>query len=675
MEQLYNGLNDPQFSKPYVDDDEWRDVPVRHHYIHGGFEGTEARFCFYFPPKETYAKRFFHNMSAFAGDERAAQFEKGQEKIAFAVSHGAYLVETNQGGGDKSGDNSLIYRSNASTAQYSRALAVQFYGEHRPYGYIFGGSGGGYKSISCVECTEGVWDGAVPFVIGSPVALPNVFTMRMHALRILRNKLEEICDALEPGGSGDPYACLNEEEKEALREAELMGFPMKAWCVYETLGQTALPVLVGAVESLDPSYYTDFWEKEGYLGTLPDSSATRDRIKMECRITAVYDMEQTMKTAADTIDEGNAYGVDEAWKHGLNKGRKLPVFQLDSFPDAGSYLEGLKLQFLSGELAGLKFRIYCLDNKSVTVNGESDGRDLEQILLKAKVGDCVLLDNSDFIALQTYHRHQIPGLEYHAWDQFRDKNGEPLYPQRTVQVSPVLTGSVGSVQKGTPTCKLIVLESLMDESALPWQADWYRNEVAKHYSGNIEDKMRLWYMENCMHTDCTEGNAGDHQHIVSYGGALNQALLDLSDWVERGIAPAATSEYTVDQGRVTVPEKAVQRRGIQPVVTLRVNGGEKATVKVGEKVLFSGTVELPNRDEVVEDITWDFEATNQFQKGGCLTPSEDGSCAEVKKEYCFSRPGTYFPVMRAASNRTSGDSFTRVLNMARVRVIVENDEI
>ena len=35
-----------EFDQPYLDVDEWRDVPVRHRYVHGGFAGTETRFSF-----------------------------------------------------------------------------------------------------------------------------------------------------------------------------------------------------------------------------------------------------------------------------------------------------------------------------------------------------------------------------------------------------------------------------------------------------------------------------------------------------------------------------------------------------------------------------------------------------------------------------------------------------
>ncbi len=35
------------FKKPYVDINEWREKPVRHRYVHGGFRETETRFSIY----------------------------------------------------------------------------------------------------------------------------------------------------------------------------------------------------------------------------------------------------------------------------------------------------------------------------------------------------------------------------------------------------------------------------------------------------------------------------------------------------------------------------------------------------------------------------------------------------------------------------------------------------
>ncbi|MEV5025632.1 hypothetical protein [Paenibacillus sp. LPE1-1-1.1] len=142
---VYNGTQDPEFQYPYVNVDEWRDLPVRHRYIHGGFEGTNTRFSFYFPPKESYEKRFFQFLAPVQGSENSEQSKVGAEsKIGFAVSSGAYFVESNMGG-MSTNDYTRINRASAAVAQYSRFKASELYGPHRPYGYVYGGSGGGLK--------------------------------------------------------------------------------------------------------------------------------------------------------------------------------------------------------------------------------------------------------------------------------------------------------------------------------------------------------------------------------------------------------------------------------------------------------------------------------------------------------------------------------------------------
>lgn len=40
-DKLYVPAEDPYFRDPYIDVEEWRDTPVRHYYVHGGFHGTD----------------------------------------------------------------------------------------------------------------------------------------------------------------------------------------------------------------------------------------------------------------------------------------------------------------------------------------------------------------------------------------------------------------------------------------------------------------------------------------------------------------------------------------------------------------------------------------------------------------------------------------------------------
>ncbi|MFX0180264.1 MAG: hypothetical protein ACFE78_08730, partial [Candidatus Hodarchaeota archaeon] len=111
-----------------------------------------------------------------------------------------------------------------------------------------------------MENTEGVWDGAVPFIHATPIAIPNNFTVQAHAMRILKDKMPGIIDAIEPGGSGDMYAGLNDEEREALTEVTKMGFPPRAWFNYRRIafGYTGvLTMFFDQMVKWDPTYFED----------------------------------------------------------------------------------------------------------------------------------------------------------------------------------------------------------------------------------------------------------------------------------------------------------------------------------------------------------------------------------------------------------------------------------
>ena len=53
-----------------------------------------------------------------------------------------------------------------------------------------------------------------------------------------------------------------------------------------------------------------------------------------------------------------------------------------------------------------------------------------EAMRRFKAGDEVRVDNSIYLASQTYHRHQVPDIEeYPTFAQFCS-GGEPIYPQR-----------------------------------------------------------------------------------------------------------------------------------------------------------------------------------------------------------------------------------------------------
>ena len=85
---------------------------------------------------------------------------------------------------------------------------------------------------------------------------------------------------------------------------------------------------------------------------------------------------------------------------------------------------------------------------------------------------------------------------------------------------------------------------------MPWQADWYRELVRANLGDKADAHFRLWYTDHALHGD--DASNEDSTRVVSYQGALQQALRDLAAWVEQGVAPPATTNYRIDDGQVIV---------------------------------------------------------------------------------------------------------------------------
>lgn len=673
---LYSPDADPMWAEPYIDKDEWRDTPVRHRYVHGGFKGTDTRFSFYFPPKAQYQGRFFQHITPTPDSENLAQLMPAGEfnKIGSSFESGAYFIETNGGGRIDQTRGSLVladplitaYKANAAAAAYSRKVALEMYGGKRPYGYAYGGSGGAYRTIGSIENTHGVWDGVVPYVPGSYMAIPNMFTVRMQALRVLRDKFPQIVDAEEPGGSGDPYAGLNEREAAVLHEVEQMGFPMKSWFGYKTMGLHGFAALYGGVAAADPTYFTDFWTKPGYLGHDHPEYFTQDRIQFQGTIAEVITARQAAERglSTDPFAQKDRGGVDTAYKGPAAEADKPVGIRLTATPPQVYFLGG-DLIVGSGADEGKKLTLSTLKG-DVVMFGVIDPRLAAQL----KPGDQVTVDNSNFLAMETYHRHQVPGREFTVWDQFRKADGTPIYPQRPMLLGPLFTRSTaGSLQTGRFEGKMIVAASLWDREAMPWQADWYRGRVQEHLGAATDRNFRLWYSDHALHGDEPTSDAASR--IVTYVPVLQEALRDLSLWVEKGVVPPASSGYQVVKGQVVPPPAAAQRLGIQPVVTLRVNGGQRIEVAAGQPVTFAGTIEVPPGAGAVVAAEWDFDGAGKFPASSPV--ARGAKRATVSITHSFDKPGTYFVALRGVSQR-EGDRTTpyrRIRNLDRVRVVVK----
>jgi len=294
------------------------------------------------------------------------------------------------------------------------------------------------------------------------------------------------------------------------------------------------------------------------------------------------------------------------------------------------------------------------------------------VINNVKPGDSVTVDNSNFLAIETYHRHQVPGPDYTVWDEWRNADGTPKYPQRERLIGPgFVQATSGSLQTGKFEGKMIVVASLWDQEAYPWQADWYRQRVNEHFGADVDDHFRLWYSDHAVHGDVTHKTLEGQTYVVSYIGMLHQALRDVARWAEEGVAPAPSTRYEIERGQLILPPTAQARAGINPVVTLTTTDGNKRIdVKVGEEVTLQGTISAPPNTGLVTNAEWHWgEDGGQFIADANVP--EDQQSVTLTARHSYNTAGTYFVALRGSVER-SGDKlpYTQLFNLDRVRVVV-----
>ena len=394
------------------------------------------------------------------------------------------------------------------------------------------------------------------------------------------------------------------------------------------------------MRAIDPTYVDDFWNTPGYEGADPESTLRDDRLHFA---TTVASVDGSTLTLADAPD-GDLTGADVQATGGTAEGQEATIGSVD----------GPELTLLAG-----------IDPAAL------------------QPGDPVQIDNSWLLALEYYHRYQVPEPSLYGWDQFRDDEGEPLAPQRDTLTGPTFTRVFGGGGTGRFTAKMIMVASVMDVEAFAWSADWYRRQAERELGDGVDDQYRLWYTDNADHTPPKSTAA--EAHIVDYLGVVEQALLDLDAWVSDDIDPPAGSAYAITEDHaVQLADEAGNRGGIQPVVRLGAAAtddcddvGDDVAVGAGtgQPVTFSAEAAVPPGAGEIIRVEWDVTGTGRFPAETVLDePSPD---VHVCETHVYERPGTHFAVVRVTSER-AGDpeaAYRRVQNLARVRVVIDQPPI
>ncbi|MGY0390596.1 hypothetical protein ACWZJV_26790 [Nocardioides sp. WG-D5] len=620
---------DPTYGKPVIDSQ--RDVAgdTPHHQVTGHFAGTSSRFNIYLPPVGQWEGRFYQIVYPLQSENASPR------DIALAFDSGAYRVQTNGTSG---------YRVDAAAAKFAKTVAADYYGTSRQiHGYIYGGSGGSFQTIGAIENTTGVWDGAVPWIPAAPTSIPNNFFVRAFARIVLEDKAPQIGDAVQVGGSGDPYVGLTSPQKAILDEVTRMGVPLRAWKNYRYLlgldDAQGLLAFAGAVRNLDPTYADDFWGERGYLGTEQSPLGDIFRASLVDRMPAVTTVNRNSQGQPTSLVLENAPSNPH-----------ITPFDFTAYGPDGT----TKIGAVTGSLDA--------ETKTLAIGSGTSSAVLDALTEGSKIR----VDNRWTLALTAYHRYQVPkrsGL--YAWDQFRDASGQPIYPQRSVEVGPTISKGAagGGTFTGEINGKVIAVSNLLDVDAFPWHADFYASQVKAALGSSADENFRVYYNDNADHI-------GAHAPgLFDYEGTVEQALRDVSAWAERDVAPPASTRYTVSDSQIHVPATAVRRRGIQPTIDLTVNGHRRIEIEAGQDVTLSADIQVPPGAGQVISTEWDPNGSGTF------TAAPFGPVrgrVKVRNTFSYDEPGVYIASLRVTASREGDPSaqFARVQNLGAVRIVV-----
>jgi hypothetical protein len=676
---------DPYFGPPFLDADEVRADPIPHRYLHGGFEGTATRFAIYFPPKEIWRGRFFQPLGGGQGGDEfsAAPWIKLSEFLGGlpdAAELGGYMVESNQGhiqsSPDPNADDPVSlygYRASAESARFASFLATRHYGEAPRYGYAFAGGGGGFRCLQCMERAPSVWDAALVYVAGGRVhpdddsatsenpILAN-FSAMLNVRNVLGPRLPGLIDALEPGGTGDPFAGLTEPEREAVADLYALGFPGGEVHLGIQIGPTAVwATSADGLLAADPGYFEEFWSAPGHAGADTPELFTGRLVHTTTKVGRVVTNDDLLTEMADG---GPAVESPLATWWTVTYPGDLAVGLTPAEAFRGDLI-GARVTILTGAAAGR--RLYCRDMSGTTLLVDANGEPGLVRLTGVLPGDEVEVDNRDFLAFCHWYRHHvIPGEE--GFRRFTMR-GRAIYPQRPQTDLP---GNGGGALTGRFQGKILSTQFTPDTMVWPIQPAMYAEGVLSQDPG-AADRFRLRWIENAENAPpqfFPKAHPALSTRLIDYSGVVRQGLHDLVAWVEHGVTPAA-SNYRIEDGQVRLPSTASERGGIQPVVSASANGAPGATTTVGEPVLLEVTGEVPPGAGRIVAVEWDFDGFGTFP---FAHPGIDGSTATLTlaTEHAFDRPGTYFPAVRVSSHRDgdTDDRTRRIENLARVRVVV-----
>ncbi len=453
--------------------------PVRHRYVHGGFAGTEPGSRSTSPPR-TVPGPVLPAHHAGAGQREPRPADRRRAEQDRLLGRAAARTSSRPTAAARMPRPVLGHRPDHRRLPRQRrrrpVLAgrrAAMYGEHRPYGYAYGGSGGGvphHRRRRRTPTASGTASSRT-----SPAARWRSRTCSPSACTPSGS-----CATASPRSStpSKPAATrhpldLTDEERDALAEVTRMGFPPRSWFGCRTMGMHAFPVLYPGVHgrrsrptsrTSGPSPAISARDAGGVRAPRPRSAAPRPS-------------PSSSTEAPPSATTSSAGGVDESFLHTASTApRSSRRVRLAERREGGC--SGRELLVRSGRGRGHASSGCSGVDGDVAVLEPGPGRAPRGARGPATRSSSTTAASSP---PRPTTATRCPDAEYAVWDQFRDADGSPLLPAAPAAArAAVRAAAAGTVQTGRISGKMIVVASLLDREAFPWQADWYRARVAEH---------------------------------------------------------------------------------------------------------------------------------------------------------------------------------------------------
>jgi hypothetical protein len=218
----------------------------------------------------------------------------------------------------------------------------------------------------------------------------------------------------------------------------------------------------------------------------------------------------------------------------------------------------------------------------------------------------------------------------------------------------------GRVETGDIKTKVMIMEGLGDNLSWPIFNAGYAEKIENALGqGKANQMMRFYLQDN-----------GFHAVGGGWPTIFNQALTDMMAWVEQGIQPPPSTQYTISNGQVIPAPQAPNRKGLQPVINLTANGGSRAVVGVNQPVNLVAKLQMPPSAGKITQFNWTVGATNEAP----TILADPQPLVNLTRTLTFATAGTYVVTLNVNGQRdglVAPFNQTLLPNFKIVQVVVQ----